>query len=368
MWGATGRTRRATLAVLMSVLAVVAIACAGVGVALAGSSRGLASALLARDPGAGLGGDTIVGIDPGAHLLGVPGRPNFIIALATGETIRSGAQNDELGAQGKDVTIIADGRHQLVVGGPRGRLVARGGGHDLLFEPMNDASVLVQSPRDEVVLAGQRDRVVCAAHVAVTIYKRRSDSVSGSCRARGSRVLPLSQRDAVSDAGGVAAHTAAVTGDGSPENPYTAPCDTPSETDCTVGGFAYRKLRYIWDREAVPSYQCPADHRFLLNKDYAPVGTRLPLGVEVDGLGWVGVTLSDVISKGPFPTGTFNQANGRPIVYDIYYGTARGGQATDWGAGPNSYRVLLHCTSDLSHAARNTYTSPTHNPTYAQGP
>ena len=80
MWGVC--IGRGTVALFLVALVAVGAAAS---VASAASPRGLASRLLARDPGALVGGNTIVGTDRGENIFGVPNRPNFIIGLGSGE-------------------------------------------------------------------------------------------------------------------------------------------------------------------------------------------------------------------------------------------------------------------------------------------
>jgi hypothetical protein len=133
------------------------------------------------------------------------------------------------------------------------------------------------------------------------------------------------------------AHAAqAVNGDGSTGNPFTAPCDDPADIDCRVDAFAGRSLTGLWTNEYVPAYECPQDHAWLLNQSYHPWGTRLVPGVEVVGLGPVGVSISGAsFDRDGFSVGTLT---GFP-----------NSSATNWTLGTNSYKVILHCTSDQSH-------------------
>jgi Ca2+-binding RTX toxin-like protein len=94
-------------------------------------SHGLAAQLAARDPGAPLGGNTIVVAGAGARVFGVPRRANFIIALGANERISGGAKNDQLGAIGANVTISGGRGDDLIYGGPGGRLIG-GPGRDRL--------------------------------------------------------------------------------------------------------------------------------------------------------------------------------------------------------------------------------------------
>ncbi len=57
----------------------------------------LANHLHQLNPAALLGGKSIVGTKPEQELHGSHGKPNFIVALADGETIHGASTNDELG-------------------------------------------------------------------------------------------------------------------------------------------------------------------------------------------------------------------------------------------------------------------------------
>lgn len=129
---------------------------------------------------------------------------------------------------------------------------------------------------------------------------------------------------------------AAVTGDGSNNNPYTAPCADPGSADCTVTAFAGRTLRGA-SSESVPAYRCPADHPYLRRENFAPWGTLLAPGVEVSGLGPIGVSISGVSSR---------TEGSSPVQYAT--GTMTGffaASATNWSFETESYKVILHCTS-----------------------
>src|SRR5205085_5397554 len=80
--------------VLLVVLGASAVAIAG------------PAGLAARDPGARVNGDTIVLTGAGARVYGARGRPNFIAALGSHETIVGGNRCDNLAAMGDGVSII----------------------------------------------------------------------------------------------------------------------------------------------------------------------------------------------------------------------------------------------------------------------
>ncbi len=105
--------------------------------------------------------------------------------------------------------------------------------------------------------------------------------------------------------------------------------------------FPSRPLTGFWDGEQpLPAYACPLLHPnnhtgdgwHLENADYAPGGTALPLGVEVRGLGPIGVYI-------PYPTDKQQGENQT---------SQRDSSATSWSTGTHSYQVVLHCIGDLS--------------------
>jgi hypothetical protein len=227
-----------------------------------------------------------------------------------------------------------------LIHGGRGDVLDGGPGNDLIIDTQGGAIVRTGPGRDKVIAPGRGDLVVCAAgsHDNL-IYADRSDTIAPSCRQHRSRVL---YRPAPSVSPRPAHAAQAVTGDGGNGNPFTAPCDDPADIDCRVDGFAGRSLSGLWANEYVPAYQCPQDHPYLLTPDYVPYGTLVPNGVEVVGLGPIGVSISGAnIGAAQLVLGT---KTGFP-----------NSSATNWTFGTNSYKVILHCTSDPSHG----WTTPT---------
>jgi RTX calcium-binding nonapeptide repeat (4 copies) len=321
-------------------LVVAALVTMGAGalvpVAHARSKAELAARAMRLDPGARIGGNTQVATAAGARVLGVPGRVNFMVALGARERIVGGAGHDQLQARGSADRIFGAGGPDLIHGG-RGDVLDGGPGDDLIIDDQGGATVRTGPGSDKVIAPGRGDLVVCAAgsHDDL-IYADRSDTIAPSCRRNRSRVLyrpapALAPR---------AAHTAQLTvsGDGSNDHPYTAPCDNPGLVDCTASSFAARTLRGWLANEYVPAYQCPSDHPYLFNDSYNPFGTALPAGVEVLGLGPIGVSILGVNTAAdvPWAIGTFTG-----------FGIS---SATNWKGGDQSYQVVLHCTSDTDHA------------------
>jgi hypothetical protein len=306
----------------------------------------LAERLRRLDPGALVGGESIVGTRPGRQLAGVHGRPNFIAALGDGSTIHGASKNDQLGAgpHARDVKIIAPARgHSLIVGGPDARIVVSGRGHNLIYSHAAGATIVLDSPGNEVIADGPHDRIVCAKHSSHELIEiTRGVKVAKSCKGHHNQIEPAPAAPLSARSSRARAHSSAVvTGDGSSAYPFTADCDDPSRVDCTVSSFAPRTLTGFWANEHVPAYQCPApDHRFLLNQKYAPAGTSLPNGVEVEGLGPIGVSISGVAYE--------RLSNGEARNTATATGDTAS-SATNWEFDTNSYRVILHCTSDPAH-------------------
>jgi hypothetical protein len=136
-----------------------------------------------------------------------------------------------------------------------------------------------------------------------------------------------------------------VQGDGSNDHPFTAECDDPGPTDCVVSSFPPRYLDGLHN-EYAPAYQCPSNHPYLLNQGYAPFGTHLPNGVE------------NVETESPWPIGI--SISGRSSAprhynghdYDVITGTLTGdlnSSVTNYNTNKKSYKVVLHCTQDITH-------------------
>jgi hypothetical protein len=116
-----------------------------VGFAVCASAKVPAGRLAGLDPGARLGGDTIVATGRGEQIVGVPHRPNFIVALGSGETIAGGAGNEELGTLAENGTIRGGGGNDLLYGG-RGATLIGGAGRNLIIDAKDDATVRLTSP------------------------------------------------------------------------------------------------------------------------------------------------------------------------------------------------------------------------------
>jgi hypothetical protein len=242
--------------------------------------------------------------------------------------------------------------HSLIVAGPHSEIVVPGKGHNLIFSHAKGATIILESPGDEVIATGPHDKIVCKHHANHELIEvAEGEKVSKSCRGHHNEIEPaaalsLSAAAAASSARHSAtAHASAlVIGDGTNEHPFIAPCDNPSQVDCKVSSFPARELAKLWSSEHVPAYKCPDSHPSLLTQNYAPAGTTLLHGVEVQGLGPIGVSISGALRAGIYSLGHIP-----PQLFLNDVGTQTGdtaSSATNWTLGPASYKVILHCTSD----------------------
>ena len=364
---------------LVGVLAVVVVVGAAAAVVLEDAQAGLsdrdrlAIRLLRLDPGALVGGNTQVASVAGARLVGVPGRVNFMIGLGPRQRIVGCRGHDQLGARGVGGSVHGGPGHDLIhgfgghdrlhgghghdlvhggggddriVGGHGHDLIRGGHGHDRLHGGAGDDrfidrqgnTVVITGPgTNHVDLAdGNSDRVHCAPGSTNRIVVDRGDRVHRHCRSQASIVLYRQPPAAhTTHQSSRSAQQSRITGDGSSDNPYTAPCDNEKQTICVVSSFRARSLSQLWDSENVPAYKCPASHAYLHAQSYAPFGTALPDGVEVAGLGPIGVSISGIKTSGGWAVGT---STGFP-----------NSSATSWSIGTNSYQVKLHCSKTTAN-------------------
>lgn len=332
------------IAVALGAVMAASLGASSLSSAHSGDHKPSASELVGRDPGKRVGGNTIVVTGDGEDVLGVPDRPNFIIALGSGDKITDEGQNSELGALGENDTIVADRSHELIVAGPHGKVIVAGSG-DMVVETHSDGTIMLESSGDEVIDTGRHDHIICTrAAVHDTIHDNKSDTVNRMCHKNHDPVDPVASSGATS-AEAPAAHAAqSVSGDGSSGNPYVAECTSPQDVVCTTPYFPSRSLTGLWANEYVPAYQCPPSHPYLYNQRYAPAGTSLVHGVSVLGLGPIGMSITGFKTKDV-------TSNGITSSYEI--GTDTGfpnSSATNWETGTNSYQIQLHCTSDTQYA------------------
>jgi hypothetical protein len=318
----------------------------------------LAKHLHKLDPGGKVGGKSIVGTKPKQELHGSHGKPNFIVALGDGETIHGASKNDQLGALGDGAKIVPSNHgHSLIVAGPHSKIVVPGKGHNLIVSHAKGATIVLESPGDEVIANGPHDRIVCAKHANHELIEvAKGEKVSKSCRGHHNEIEPLASSSVSARSSAATAH-ASVEGEGTNSHPFIAPCENPSQVDCTVNGFAPRLvpcpgINCLWGTENVPVYRCPGrvnvdtggephviDHPYLLNQNYAPAGTHLDNGVEVDGLGDVGALIHTINTPETFQGTGFFRVETSSVDSTV----------TNWTLGFQHYTVILHCTSDPTH-------------------
>ncbi|MGH3338588.1 MAG: calcium-binding protein, partial [Propionibacteriaceae bacterium] len=291
-------------------LFLVASVAVGAPAALASAAgpRGQANRLLARDPGALVGGNTIVAINNGANIFGVPNRPNFIIGLGSGETIVGGRGPDQLGALSRNATIRGGPGDDLIHGSPRRDVIYGGPGDDLIIDTRGTPGTIDTGPG--------RDRVVCAPGSVDRVFADRGDSIAPACRrARRSRIVYPRSPAPAADSGQRDPN-------GCTNNPAVT-CEYLAAAGTLPG---------LWSSQKTPERQCPPDHQYLLFQDYMPFGTSAPFGVEIVNIGNVGFFAP------------------RFVRSDDYVIGARVGSVTNW-AVPSStqpWEMWLHCTSDQS--------------------
>jgi hypothetical protein len=292
------------------------------------------------------------------RVIGVPRRVNFILGLGPRERIVGGHRADQLGARADAGRVFGAGGNDLIHGGPRTQMLHGGPGNDRLDGgpgedrldggPGNDRIIDAQGAttvrtgtgRDLVDVGDGRpdDRVLCAPGSIKRIQADPGDRIDASCR-RAAAVRIVYRRPGAAPP---ARPAQAVSGDGSNERPFTAPCDNLSSGLCNVSAFASRTLDRFWANEYVPAYQCPQGHPYLLDLSYSLAA--LPNGVEIQGLGPIGVSITGVST-------TPQNVGGR----DVNLGTGTktdfpNSSATSWSLSPVSYKPILHCTGNTSEA------------------
>jgi hypothetical protein len=270
---------------------------------------------------------------------------NFIMALGPREVIVGGAGHDELGALGDAARIHGGAGPDLIRGGPGDDRHDGGPGNDLIYSVRGD-DVIKGGPGDDVIHGNKQgnttvfpgsgtnqviganghggDRVMCAADSINRITADRGDRIAPSCRGGSSSVRY------VRPASGRPSARAAQTD----SSPLTAECSPPepSSTDCKIELWD-ASLSGLWTHQQVPALQCPASHPWINDTDYAPFATVVPLGVEVAGLGPIGIYIPGILDSGDYSAGTKTE----------------GAVATNWTVtGTNTYTVYLHCTDNTT--------------------
>ena len=284
------------------------------------SRRALAARLLKRDPGRGVGGDTIVGVTNGDLLLGVANRINFMMALGSGESIVGGNRADQLGALGKNATIKGGAGNDAIHGGPGHDTLSGGAGNDLITDTKGSATIYPGSGKNAVEVAGHpgRDRVLCASGSVDLIYANRGDYIAPSCRkASGSLV---------------AYHKPPST---KPPTAQNNGCTNNPARDCT-SLVASGSLSFLWTSDTFPERRCPPGHPYLIKKDYFT-----PILFKAPGMQPVGNV--DYFMKPRFGPDN-SPSNPQPAIGNGI------GEVTNWTLVRQHWQMWFHCTRDISQS------------------
>ena len=275
----------------------------------------------------------LMGLGPRERIVGGPG-PDQLGARGAGTVVRGGDGNDLIhGHRGRQV-LLGESGHDHLLGGPGRDRLDGGPGDDRLVDKQGATMVLTGSGSNQVDVAdGEGDeRVMCARGSVNRIRADRGDRIHPFCRA--GAASSVSYRPSASETAAAVAQDRPVSGAGSSSNPYVAECDDETRDPCVVSSFTARKLKGLWRNEYVPAYRCPGSHPYLLDRRSAPAGASIIRGVEVIGLGPIGVSIVESTGVG---LGDVWRATGTETGPDSSV-------ATNWTAATNAYRVRLHCT------------------------
>lgn len=125
----------------------------------------------------------------------------------------------------------------------------------------------------------------------------------------------------------------------------SASIEPGSDPDTVIVTKEWRQLAG-WESEKVPAYQCPDTHPYLRDQNFAPGGTSLIRGVEIDQNGaspWpIGVSITQWT---PYVDGHDGKVYSRGIGAGPIASSA-----TNWTWEYKSYRVKLHCTDSMALA------------------
>jgi hypothetical protein len=287
-----------------------------------------------------VGGNTVVGSARADRLVGVP-RIDFIHGLSGDDVIDAGRGDDQVGGGAGDDRIAGGPGRDLLLGGAGDDVFVDGPGRDWIIDREGATTVRLPGGSNRITLADGRggDRVRCASRRAAGLLEvDRRDRIDARCR--GMRI-----RHGRSPSDARPAQGSSLRGDGSADNPFEADCDRGSTpTNCVVSSFPSRSLIGIWSTDQPPSYRCPttgkdAASKYLLNHTYVPWGTSVPNGIEIRGLGPIGVTMALFLTTDDgYAAGNLS---GGPL-----------NSATHWGFAVDRYQVVLHCTSEREASYR----------------
>lgn len=337
-------SRQTRMAVAISAVAAVALV-VGAGAAPA-SAAPSAHRLASRDPGARLGGKTLVGTNGHDQLVGGT-KADFIDGLRGNDHIHGGAGHDEIGGDSGDDHLRGGAGPDYLLGGPGADRIGGGPGGDYIIDRSGPTVVRTGPGAYTVDVRDGRgdDRVGCRGSKG-TVYADRGDAIRRNCRTGRGRVVYGKPPKASKD------HTYVSpapnqSGSGTNADPFTArlkadDCNNTVADACGVW-FNGRDLTGFWKNEFVPAYRCPDNFPWLLNRDVRSSDLALPRGVN---------GLSD--NTGVAITGYSGDVGKRigPVAFRYATGTLTGfpySSATSWTYN-GGYQIGLECTADLKKA------------------
>ena len=150
----------------------------------------------------------------------------------------------------------------------------------------------------------------------------------------------------VSGGPAVGLRSASISGGGTNDDPYTAPCGDKVDGSCQVT-FQEFSLPNFLNFQSIPAYRCPDSDPWLINKPLSP-GRIVPPGVLVEQIkGVVGTTIVGVSAK----EGKIERRGTKTYAFDYATGTRTGfpNAAHAW-SDDVKFRISLYCTSDLTKA------------------
>ena len=148
------------------------------------------------------------------------------------------------------------------------------------------------------------------------------------------------------DGGRRRVRTGTITGSGTNDDPYTAPCGDKVDGSCQVTFMEFSLPNFL-NFQSIPAYRCPDSDPWLIKKDLSP-GRIVPPGVLVEEIkGVVGTTIVGVSAK----EGKTETRGTKTYAFDYATGTRTGfpNAAHAW-SNDVKFRITLYCTSDLTKA------------------
>ena len=140
--------------------------------------------------------------------------------------------------------------------------------------------------------------------------------------------------------------SAFISGGGTNDDPYTAPCGDKVDGSCRVT-FQEFSLPNFLNFMIIPAYRCPDNNPWLLKKPLSE-GRIVPPGVLVEPIkGTVGTTIIGVSAK----EGKTERKGTKTYAFDYATGTRTGfpNTAHAW-SDDVKFRISLYCTDDLTKA------------------